>query len=60
MEDLTMILDDVKQKIDSYLDSVTPEDLLKKFTEKYGMSEYDMKDIEDMPDKQLVDNAHIA
>lgn len=55
-----MILDDVKQKIDSYLDSVTPEDLLKKFTEKYGMSEYDMKDIEDMPDKQLVDNAHIA
>jgi len=60
MEDLTMILDDVKQKIDSYLDNVTAEDLLKKFTEKYGMSEYDMKDIEDMPDKQLVDNAHIA
>ena len=55
-----MILDDVKQKIDSYLDNVTAEDLLKKFTEKYGMSEYDMKDIEDMPDKQLVDNAHIA
>ena len=60
MENLTMILDDVKQKIDSYLDNVTAEDLLKKFTEKYGMSEYDMKDIEDMPDKQLVDNAHIA
>ena len=48
-----MILDDVKQKIDSYLDNVTAEDLLKKFTEKYGMSEYDMKDIHRSGDSDL-------
>ena len=40
MEDLTMKLEDVKQKINSYLDGISPEDLLKKFTEQYGMSEY--------------------
>ena len=60
MEDLMMKLEDVKQKIDSYLDSVSPEELLKDLTGKYNMSEYDMNAIEDIPDERLVGNAQIA
>jgi len=55
-----MKIEDVKQKINSYLDGISPEDLLKKFTERYGMSEYDMNDIEGIPDERLVGNAQIA
>lgn len=47
-----MKIEDVKQKINSYLDGISPEDFLKKFTEQYGMSEYDMNDIEGIPDER--------
>lgn len=60
MEGLTMKLEDVKQKIDNYIDSVTAEELLQQLTEKYGMSEYDLNEVDSIPDEQIVGNAMIA
>ena len=55
-----MKLEDVQQKIDSYLDSVSAEELLQTLTGKYGMREYDMNDSEAVPDERIVGNAMIA
>lgn len=55
-----MKLEDVKQKIDSFLDNISAEDLLQNLTEKHGMSEYDINNIQDVPDERLVGNAKIA
>ena len=55
-----MKLEDVKQKIDNYIDSVTAEELLQQLTEKYGMSEYDLNEVDSIPDEQIVGNAMIA
>lgn len=60
MEDLNMKLEYVQQKIDSYLDSVSAEELLQTLTGKYGMREYDMNDSEAVPDERIVGNAMIA
>lgn len=55
-----MKLEDVKQKIDSYLDGVSAEELLQTLTGKYGMSEYDMNDSDTVPDERIAGNAMIA
>lgn len=55
-----MKLEDVKQKIDSYLDSVSAEELLQTLTGKYSMSEYDMNDSDAVPDERIAGNAMIA
>ena len=55
-----MKLEDVQQKIDSYLDSISGEELLQTLTDKYGMSEYDMNDSDAIPDEPTVGNAMIA
>lgn len=60
MEDLKMKIEDVQQKIDNYLDSVSAEELLQTLTEKYGMSEYDMNDTDAVPDERIAGNAMIA
>lgn len=60
MEVIKMRLENVKQKVDSYLDSISAEDLLQKLTEKHGMSDYDMNSIEDNPKMRLVDSSQIA
>lgn len=55
-----MKLEDVKEKIDNYLDSHSAEELLQKLTNKYGMEEYDMEGIDAIPDERIVGNAMIA
>ena len=55
-----MKIEDVQQKIDNYLDSVSAEELLQTLTEKYGMSEYDMNDTDAVPDERIAGNAMIA
>ena len=55
-----MKLEDVQQKIDSYLDSISGEELLQTLTDKYSMSEYDMNDSDAIPDEPTVGNAMIA
>lgn len=60
MEDLGMKLENVKSKIDGYLDNISADELLERLTGRYGMSEYDLNNIEDEPDDRLVGNAKIA
>ncbi len=55
-----MRLEDVKQKVDSYLDSISAKELLQKLTEKHGMSDYDMNSIEDNANVRLADSSQIA
>ena len=55
-----MKLEDVKDKIDQYLDSHSAEDLLQTLTEKYGMEKYDMDNLDAIPDDRIVGNARIA
>lgn len=55
-----MRLEDVKDRIDNYLDSHSAEELLKNLTEKYGMEEYDMEYLNAIPDERIVGNAMIA
>ena len=55
-----MKLENVKQSIDNYLDSVSAEELLQQLTEKYGMKKYDMNDVDLIPDEQMTGNAMIA
>lgn len=55
-----MKLEDVQQKIDSYLDCVSAEELLQTLTGEYGMSEYDMNDSNAVNDERIVGNAMIA
>lgn len=60
MEVIRMRLEDVKQKVDSYLDSISAKELLQKLTEKHGMSDYDMNSIEDNANVRLADSSQIA
>jgi len=55
-----MKLEDVKQKVDNYLDNVSAEQLLQTLTGKYGMSEYDMNEKDSIPDERITGNAMIA
>lgn len=55
-----MKLEEVKLKIDAYIDKVPAEELLHTLTKKYGMQEYEMSDIENIPDEHLVGCAEIA
>lgn len=60
VEDLKMKLEDVKQKVDNYLDNVSAEQLLQTLTGKYGMSEYDMNEKDSIHDERITGNAMIA
>lgn len=55
-----MKLEDVKQKVDNYLDNVSAEQLLQTLTGKYGMSEYDMNEKDSISDERITGNAMIA
>lgn len=55
-----MKLEDVKDRIDQYLDSHSAEDVLQTLTEKYGMEQYDMENLDAIPDERIVGNARIA